>query len=179
MPAVKIICPGCKASYTLKTQNMDSVLSQIFRCPKCNFSTPFRNLIGAPIRSGSPLHTHIAGSPGDAPGGKTRVAASTGAVSLLVENPARSLSLPPGEYILGRDSADSTANIKISPDPYMSRQQARLSVRSTSAGITCILIPLSTSNSILVNNKPANTQGILLHNGDRIVMGMTNVTIKM
>lgn len=188
MPAVKITCPGCKTSFTLKTQNMDSVMNQTFKCPKCQFSIPFRQLLAsnkpaiAPAIPSSPLHTHIAGAPGnsgDMPGGKTKVATASAAVNIMIQQPTRSIPLAPGEYVLGRDSADSQASVKIAPDPYMSRRQAQLSVRTTTAGTACILTPLSPTNPIFVNDRPINAQGTMLHNGDRIVLGMTSLTIKM
>lgn len=179
MPVVNFICPGCKDGYTLKVKNMDSVMSQVFRCPRCQYSCSFRNLINPAISPASPLHTHIAGTPGQKQWGKTKVSSATEAVTLLVEKSSRALSLSVGEYILGRDSVDSNANVKIAPDVYMSRQQAHLSVRNTSAGITCIITPIGVTNPVLVNDKPINNQGAILHNGDRIVLGITNVTIKM
>lgn len=186
MKVIKISCPNCHNAFTLKTQNPNALMAKEFKCPKCGFFEPFSMLLGGKPSDNPALHTHIAGG-GFAPSAgfgalKTKVAGQTQAcsMSLVVESTGRSFPLKPGTYILGRASSDSKATLKLAPDPYMSRQHARLTVTpNTGPGMAYELCGLASTNPIFVNNKKIPIgQTIILHPGDKILLGMTTVVLK-
>lgn len=185
MKEIKISCPGCHKSFTLKTQNPNALMAKEFKCPKCGFSAPFSMLIGGRVADNPALHTHIAGgglAPSAGFGGlKTKVAgqAQMGSMSLVVESTGRSFQLMPGAYILGRASSDSKATLKLAPDPYMSRQHARLVVSSSYGKMQCQLCGLASTNPIFINNKKIpQGSAVTLKSGDKILLGMTTILFK-
>lgn len=203
MAAINITCPGCRKAYVLKTQNPGAMMGKEFRCPKCGFSVPFSMLMGNRGMDNPALHTHIADgrfvppthiagggfsqNQGYAFGGqKTKVAqqvqmGAASRMSLVVESTGMSFPLMPGVYILGRASSDSRATLKLAPDPYMSRQHARLvyNPMTTGIGTEFQLCGLSSINPIFVNGKKISTgQSIILHPGDKILLGKTTVVLK-
>jgi len=136
------------------------------------------------------LHTHIAGggmshnTDGGFGGQKTKVAAQAmmgakGKMSLVVESTGMSFPLMQGTYILGRASSDSKATLKLAPDPYMSRQHARLYVGAVNGKIQCHLCGLASTNPIFVNDKKIETGSpVTLKSGDKILLGMTTILFK-
>lgn len=188
MKEIKITCPGCHKSFTLKTQNPNAVMGKDFKCPKCGFSAPFSMLMGGKFVDNPALHTHIAGggvSQNAGFGGlKTKVAeqaqvGTKGPMSLVVESTGMSFPLMPGAYILGRASSDSKATLKLAPDPYMSRQHARLVVNSSFGKMQCQLCGLASTNPIFVNNKKIpQGSAVTLKSGDKILLGMTTILFK-
>lgn len=190
MATYKIICPRCHRTFSLKTTNPASVMDKQFRCPKCGCSAPYSSLMGgAGVQDNPALHTHIAGGglshsiDGGFGGQKTKVAAQammgTKRMALVVESTGMSFPLMPGTYILGRASSDSKATLKLAPDPYMSRQHAKLVVGAMNGKIQCQLCSLASANLIFVNGKKIATgSAIALKSGDKILLGMTTVILK-
>lgn len=185
MKDFKMSCPGCHKQYTVKTQNPDTLGSKEFRCPKCGFSAPFSILLGNQVADNPALHTHIAGgmpqNGGLSPvaGQKTKVVEQMAAqppMYLVVSSTERSYRLMPGVYILGRASSDSKATLRLAPDPYMSRQHARLTVTAAYGKVQCQLSGLASANPIYVNNKKLEEgSAVTLKYGDKILLGMTEV----
>jgi len=191
MATYKVVCPKCHKAFSLKTPNPASVLDKQFRCPKCGYSAPYSSLIGDAVAQDNPaLHTHIAGggstqAAGNAFGGqKTKVAQQaqigmSGKMSLVVESTGMSFPLMPGVYILGRASSDSKATLKLAPDPYMSRQHARLVVDVRLGKMQCQLCGLTSTNPIFINDKKiAEGSAVTLKSGDKILLGMTKILFK-
>lgn len=188
MREIKITCPRCHKSFTLKTQNPNAVMGKEFKCPKCGFSAPFRRLMGGHVTDDPALHTHIAGGGLSQSAGfgemKTRIAGQaqmgmTGTMSLIVESTGMSFPLMPGTYILGRASSDSKATLKLAPDPYMSRQHARLVIDTSMGKLQCQLSSLASANPIFINNKKIpQGSAVTLKSGDKILLGMTTIMFK-
>lgn len=185
----KITCPRCRRTFSLKTSNPASVMSKQFRCPKCGCSAPYSSLMSsAGVQDNPALHTHIVGgglvqnSMGTFGEKKTRVTgqAMMGMkLSLVVESTGASFPLMPGTYILGRASSDSKATLKLAPDPYMSRQHAKLVVKITTGPTLCELSGLTSTNPIFVNGKMLNLgHTVRLSSGDKILLGMTTVILR-
>lgn len=187
------MCPGCHRTFSLKTTNPASVMHKLFRCPKCGYNSPYSSLMGAAnVQDNPALHTHIAGgglvqnAVGTFGEQKTKMAgqAMMGAkskVALVVESTGMSFPLMPGTYILGRASSDSKATLKLAPDPYMSRQHARLVFDPLTSGIKTEfqLCGLTSTNPIFVNDKKIPTgQTVIIHPNDKILLGMTTVILK-
>lgn len=166
-------------------------MNKQFRCPKCGCSAPYSSLMGGAGTQDNPaLHTHIAG------GGmshstesgfgeqKTRVAGQAmmgmkSKMALVVESTGMSFPLMPGTYILGRASSDSRATLKLAPDPYMSRQHAKLVVGAVNGKMQCQLCGLASANPIFVNGKKIDTGSVVaIKVGDKILLGMTNIILK-
>lgn len=181
MQEIKIECPGCHQKYNLKVGNPALLTGEVFSCKKCGFSAPFPMVLNK--RGNSGLKTHIANV--DPQSGKTQVAGlktrlsgqnqGTG-MALVIEKTRVRFPLCPGVYILGRDSRDSRATLKLAPDPYMSRQHARLEIIPHAGTVRCLLYAMESGNPIYINNrKIAPGAGIPLKSGDKILLGMTMV----
>lgn len=153
-----------------------------FKCPHCGQSTPFREIFGcAPAmapNSQQPLKTHIAGGvgyPATAGSQKTRVV-KTGPLAIVVENSGRRIPVGVGSYILGRDSSDSGASIKVAPDPYMSRLHARLDITREGNRMKCVIQPLKSSNAVIINSERVEEgQEKAIKPNDKVVLGMTTI----
>lgn len=159
------------------------MVNKIFRCPKCGMQAPFGQLMPnvKPAQAAQPLKTNIVTAPAGqfSPGGKTHVASKPNIAELVIENSGRAFPIAQGTYTLGRASADSTASLKLAPDPYMSRLHARLDVIPAPGGCMCRITAMSSANSIYVNNTKLQTgQSASLRNNDRILLGMTNVIFR-
>ncbi len=178
MAIVKISCPQCKHRFTLKAPNPAALAAKPFKCPKCGMSTPFSRILGITPNAAS-LHTHIAGLPGNFNGGKTCISGSQVKVNLRLEKENKTFSIGNGTYILGRDSSDSRATIKLAPDPYMSRQHAQLSINSMNGQPVCKLTSMSSANAVFVNTQRlASGETVNLKNHDAILLGMTTIIIE-
>lgn len=208
MAPIQFKCPRCQSGFSIKNATQAAIARQTFRCPKCGHTAPLSQIIGnIGLQQGNHPPTQIGGMPGSpktqiggAPGivggaagtpktqiagagiggAKTQIAGGAGTpiVTLTIMPSGRRIPLPQGVYTLGRDSSDSKASLRIAPDPYMSRLQARLEVMSSPAGTVCRLIGLSPTNPVMINNRPTNQNfGVDLRNGDTLLLGMTRVII--
>ena len=199
MAIINIRCPGCRRGYKLTTENPMTLRMKMFRCPKCGFAAPFSMLLGTGQPDNPSLETHIGGQPANplethiggldrtlhvtsmptGRGSKTRVSPGSkggGGHSLRVLSTGASFPLMPGIYILGRDSSDSRATLRLAADPYMSRQHARLTISVASGKAVCQISSLSTTNTLFVNGKEVPKGKVLtLRHGDKILMGMTEI----
>lgn len=177
MIQAKLICPHCRTPFTLKAASMESLSGKVFKCPKCGVATPFDSMSRRSVsNSAASLRTHIAPGPGGNGGGKTQVARPNYFAMFVSEDTGRQIPLPKGVQILGRESSDSRATVRIAPDPYMSRAQARTELtENPEGGVICRLVPLKSTNTIFVNDKPIGMEGVFLRDGDRLLMGMTKL----
>lgn len=180
MQTIAIQCPRCHRRFALNAPDLGAMASRPFRCPKCGFSAPFGQLMGRIPQAPAPLHTHIAGGQPGVQGGKTRVASKSGVASLVIEDSGRTLPLAQGSYIIGRASSDSTATLKLAPDPYMSRQHARLDVIAAGSVTQCRITALNPANDVFVNSRRLSRgEAAELRDNDRILLGMTKVIVKI
>lgn len=201
-----LTCPRCKKKFKLTTPDESKLLKHNFSCDKCGFTTPFVSLLphlskyaprqaAAPRNPGHPA-TMISQGSGAAASPKTKVSSSqnpaasasdplqarANALPLYfeVEKTKRRISLAPGEFTLGRDSSDSTASIKVAPDPYMSRQCARLQVKLNDSSVRVAITPLKSRNPIYINDIPVPTgETKCLTLGDKILLGETIIVLKI
>ncbi len=138
---------------------------------------PLTQIGGIPQPGG--LHTQIGGLGMAAGHGKTQVANKPLGI-LTVLDGGKSFRFGQGVFVLGRDSSDSKATIKIARDPYMSRQHAKLSAANVGGISTCLLTCISQSNPIYINGQKINSgTPAPLRNGDRILLGMTTVVLNI
>lgn len=187
MPVIKFSCIGCNARYSMKAPTLEGLASKPFRCPKCGFTAPFRQIMGKKNPPFSEhLHTHIGGQPGVLPNfdQATKISGVASAkLTLEVEGSGKALQIGIGNYTVGRDSYDSQATLKIAPDRYMSRMHAIIQVSpSTGANmnINSMIKNISSSNPIFINGQKINSgQAAPLKNGDCLVLGMTKINVKI
>lgn len=184
MIRLKFRCPGCNKEYSVKADSKDALLAETFACPSCHKNTPFRSIL-SPAPAQPAMHTHIATGaviPSSDTGEKTRIATvpamgAAGAKSpivLVVEGTGRRLSVPFGVHVLGRDSSDSRASLRIATDPYMSRSHAELAIVREGKGLRCSIRSLRSANTVIINNV-ALPEGKShdIKPGEKILLGMT------
>lgn len=128
----------------------------------------------------SGLHTQIGTAGAGVNHGMTQVAVNKPIGTLEVQDGGKTFRFGQGIYVLGRDSSDSNASIKLAGDPYMSRQHAKLSAANAGGIPTCLLTCVSQANPIYINGQKINN-GVPtpLRDGDKILLGMTTVFFKL
>ena len=181
-------CPKCLRDISLKAESKESLMTAVFQCPHCGQSTPFATIFGARAQAPSParqdLHTHIAGygaaaGMGQMPFQKTRVA-QAGPLAIVVEDTGRRIPVGVGSHILGRESSDSSASVKLAPDPYMSRLHARLDIMREGNRVSCRIQPLRSSNAVIVNSSRLEEgETMMLKPNDKVVLGMTTFHLEV
>lgn len=197
MQVTKIECPGCHAKYTLKAKSIAAMADRRFQCPKCKFSAPFgqvmpRRTPASTTPTPPPIPRPVPPIPPTAPatppplndsvaGNKTRVGANhVSSVILEVKETGKNFKIKPGVYTIGRDSSDSKATLRISPDIYLGRLHARLDYIEKDGIPTVILSGLNPKNPIRVNNLTLNdNMRVKLKDGCNLLLGMTNVTVRI
>lgn len=181
MESIKLVCPGCCARYIIKAQSLASLGQKRFNCPKCGYTNVLSQLFSN-FSTNYP-RTKIGGQeiyPNSTPT-INGLQTPNISVELTVEGSGKKITLMPGRYTLGRDSADSQAIIRLAPDRYMSRLHAELEYTIVSQnGAHVSLRSLNPKNPILVNGVPIDVNGrVGIRNGDQIVMGDTTVNVKI
>lgn len=199
-----IQCPSCNRRFELRSKP-----GTTFCCPRCRYTSPFSEVLNkrspniqeipqtSPVTQSDEIDQRtrvVQGLGGD----KTRVVQGLGSdktrlVSDLQERKKGILqisykganfgliNLPAqGSFTVGRGSADSTAQIKLTPDITMSRIHAGIRVVADSNGAQIFQITSAKAeNPVYVNGyaipkgKPYN-----LKVGDRIRMGETDMLFK-
>lgn len=166
-----------------------------FQCPHCGQSTPFATIFsdaGPATATSQPapqaqqaLHTYIGGGGAGMQRGvvpnfqKTQVVRQ-GPLAIVVEDTGRRIPIGVGSHILGRESSDSPASVKLAPDPYMSRLHARLDITRQGNRVSCRIQPLRSSNAVIVNSSRLDEgQTMMLKPNDKVVLGMTTIHLEV
>lgn len=199
MAVVEVSCPGCKQKYKLTANDPVSLVNQNFNCKKCGFTASFRLVlpknIVAKANQRPHLETHIVGAGGNAPtetggtrnpaiaggaGAKTTVSGqqSIKAPHLIVNGTNMDFTLLPGIYIIGRNSLDSKATLKLTPDMYMSREHAKLVVEVANGVPVSKITGLKPNNPIMLGNGKALPHGAVLTLSDGNVLKFGNTVVK-
>lgn len=182
MIRLKFKCPQCQREISVKAPSKDALIGLTFSCPHCHVNTPFSSILGASSQKNAALHTHIAGGQAVPQGGapqKTQVARIAPLAIVLIDS-GRRIPVGQGAHILGRDSADSPATVRLAPDPYMSRQHARLDISSQGKRLTCRIQSLKSANTMIVNgSEVAVGNSVSLSPGDIVTLGMTKFRIEI
>lgn len=199
-----IRCPSSGHKFKIKA-DAEVLKTGYFKCPKCGYTAPFPVVLkwneyensahhGGKKSASQPMAPQPQLSPAQsaALNCKTKIAnGSNGANSPIINPPHAAgphlcvpsvglrIPLQVGNYVLGRKSSDSQANIHIAPDPYMSRQHAFLQVIRTATGISLQIKPLNQYNPVYVNKVSLNmNENRVLRKGDTIVMGKTLLKVE-
>lgn len=94
--------------------------------------------------------------------------------------PYGTIPLPFGNFEIGRNSSDSRAKVKITPDMSMSRIHAGMRSTKINGQIVYQITSVRNDNPVYVNNYPiAKGKACNLKNGDEIRMGNTIMTFRI
>ena len=172
-----ITCPICKKRYNLTPKNPDTLMQKTFSCPNCKYTAPFATVINTPggqmskpdYGMGAHAGIHSPTKVLNNPSGQSKA-------YLTVIGSNMKFVLNQGVYVLGRKSSDSTATMQIAPDITMSRQHARLAVRSVGGKMMAQITSLKANNPIYINGKAYSMgQPCTLKPGDNLQMGSTRL----
>lgn len=181
MAKYKFNCPNCKTLYQLTVAKPETMVNKTFVCNKCGHTNLFSKLLPIPSQPTNPSktipdgynqqsdtkkHTHVVVSDGEA---KAYLTVASTKAKYVLKN---------GIYVLGRDSSDSSATLRLAPDITMSRQHARLIVQTVGGKTVAQITGLKFNNPVIVNGNalPAN-RPFTLKSGDVIQLGATKVQL--
>ncbi|MGM9869124.1 MAG: FHA domain-containing protein [Sodaliphilus sp.] len=89
-------------------------------------------------------------------------------------HPYATIPLPFGNFELGRNSSDSKAKVRLTPDMAMSRVHAGMRTTKINGQIVYQITSVKNENPVYVNNTPiAKGKAYNLKNGDQVRMGDT------
>ena len=184
MTEIIVNCPGCNRKFKIKGTEA-SFTTQNFTCPRCGYSAPFNVVFEwAKITSGnicgtSPQKVNVINKPASNSIKTTVANQCRGVPAIYTTDKHLIRQLKPGTFVLGRQSSDSQSDIRIAPDPYMSRSHALLTVvpRIDGNGMTCSIKAIKRESPVIVNNTPLRYGDIvILQSGDNITLGKTTIT---
>ena len=90
------------------------------------------------------------------------------------------IPLPFGNFELGRNSSDSNAKVKLTPDMSMSRIHAGMRTTKINGQMVYQITSVKTDNPVFVNNCPiAKGKAYNLKNGDQVRMGDTIMVFRL
>ncbi len=195
MSEIKIKCPTC--GKVLRLEDAPNINSAHFTCPVCKE----KHLVGICQRlteQPNPSSAYDETRYGSAfikqqystdetalsrQGGcdQTKIeSAQKQSVGVLTDNIGNSYHLQLGVNTVGRKAASSTASVQISTDDRtMSRSHAIIEVCNTGGRLIHILRNGANKNPSYLNDTLIGQQDqLILNNGDRIIMGGTELTFK-
>lgn len=193
MAEIQVTCPGCSRKYLIR--GTDEVLRrEMFECTHCGLQAPF-----SVVQDWSLTFSKKKGGTQSKPSQTTsssehkpeiqdvRHTLVTGRQILKGQRAFlnmpdfnRKLEIHEGTWVLGRQSSDSSADIRLAPDAYMSREHALLEVKSRDGRMTYMLKALKTNNPVYLNKSRINSSDVvMLQPGDTIVMGRTTIKFEV
>lgn len=171
MGKITVVCPNCRTRLSFK--DIPGYQNMVIECPHCHFKavassyTPGSNSKSTNDDDGATcLYGGNVVPPTVKDLGQIRIVQS-GQICPLKE----------GTNIIGRDAQSGTADIKVTKDPYMSRQHARIDViDSGTQGMEYRLYEINSTNVIKLNGREISRGDIiLLHFGDVMTMGKSDI----
>ena len=181
MKVVTMTCPGtCGKRYKITISDKD-LASSTWTCPNCGYSAPFSviaqmghkpdNMPPISNKDKTVINNDGTGNHTTPASPRTQFATAKWELKIIGTNFTIPLPVESGKYVMGRNSGDSTATIKVAPDRTISREHAMLYIKNQGGNFTFHIMGLKDNNPILINNQilPAR----------RIVMLQENATIKM
>lgn len=168
-----VVCPNCRAR--LSFEPFAGYETRMIECPHCHYKavaadyTPGTNM--KPVSS-SDDETQLPEFPPTSPGWQS---ANQDYGQLKIIQSGQICPLKPGINVIGRNASTSTADIKVTNDPYMSRQHVRIDAIDVGLRIEHRLYEINSKNVIKVDGKPINRGDILILNfGTKLTMGLTD-----
>lgn len=164
MQTVRIKCPGCQT--VLEVKNSQGLPAKQFNCPRCGKN--LKVLFKADVTDNNE---------------KTQLKLTHSSHTLcLLSLAGRIYELNDGMNIVGRRSASSTADVQLdTTDGYMSRRHVKINVtKITDSSIRADISNAENKNATYVNGHLLSAEDVIvLHDGDMIRMGNTEIQVKM
>lgn len=182
MKVVTMTCPGtCGKRYKITITDKDLACGT-WTCPNCGYSAPFSVISqtaqgnnNLPPIPGSDVKTTISlsdtGRPTSPATHRTQLAAAKWELKIIGTNFIIPLPAESGQYVMGRNSGDSTATIKVAADKSISREHAMLYIKNQGGNFTFHIMGLKDYNPLVVNNQTLPPR--------KAVQIQENTTIKM
>lgn len=187
---INLICPKCNTRITFAY--VEGFATKNIRCPKCSYvgksSSYFADGIDSKDidldKEDTPLYdVHTKSYYIATDRGRVRININNiNTAKIFVESTGESFDLKHGSNIIGRYSESSVADIQIKKanDKTMSRKNAEILQVKDVNGITKLyLCEINSLNPIQLNGKEVTRNSKTeIHNGDKITLGKTVITIK-
>lgn len=185
MSEIKIKCPKC--GKILRLLDSPTINNATFTCPVCKEKHKVGEclrIVDAPKQNIASEETQYGFTPSaSASGDETQIVGASQSQSklgTLADNSGRAYPLAMGINTIGRKATTSTASVQINvEDRYMSRSHAIIEVKNAGGQTLHILRNGANKNPSYLNGTlvEANDQ-LILNNGDRIKLGMTELTFR-
>lgn len=191
MAEIKIKCPTC--GKILRLADAPNINQATFTCPVCKD----KHIVGQcqriaiPPIGNSGEETRIGGYSSSSAGEETRIAGGGDEtrigsapqqqeVGQLIDNYGKFYRLSMGTNTIGRKASSSTAMIQIdTSDRYMSRSHVVIEVRNMDGQIVHLLKNGANKNPSYLNGILIGASDqLILNNGDRLLLGKTELTFK-
>lgn len=191
MQEIQILCPGCGRKYRVKGTT-EVLKSKTFVC-KCGFKAPFNTLYNmlnggkvvpetpAPVPNNTNQENKtVIKNPDKTDTKKASPQSSSAMACLFVPSINRRVNVTKGDVVVGRMSSDSTSDLKLAPDPFMSRKHAKIKIGTKNGKRVFGIQSLKNENPVFVNNRPIfSNQVYILKHGDVITMGKTQIVFEI
>lgn len=184
MPEIKVKCPKC--GKILRLADSPTINNATFTCPVCNEKHRVgecQRIVDTPKPSIAGEETQYGFTPSPVGGDETQIVGapqSLPKIGRLADNFGRTYPLSMGVNTIGRKAATSTATVQINvEDRYMSRSHAIIEVKHAGTRTLHILRNGANKNPSYLNGTLIGEHDqLILNNGDRIKLGMTELTFK-
>lgn len=182
---IKIKCPHC--GKILRLTDNPNINKAVFTCPVCKEKNKVGNcqrIVDAPIQNIASEETQYSFHSFSAAGGdETQFIGAQSKqpnVGVLVDNGGKTYKLTFGVSTIGRKATTSIALVQIDTDDRtMSRNHAIIEVKAAGEQVIHILRNSANKNPSYINGTLIEgCDQFVLNNGDRIKMGMTELTFK-
>ncbi len=186
MSEIKIKCPTC--GKVLRLQDAPNINAATFTCPVCkekHVVGQCQRFVEQPKPANLSSEETQYGPTGSSTGGgdETRIGGYSSGIKIgaLADNMGRTYQLCMGINTVGRQASSSTATVQIvTNDRTMSRSHAIIEVRNAGGKTVHILRNGTNKNPSYLNGTVIGLQDqLVLNNGDRILMGSTELTFKI
>ena len=195
-PPVTFTCPKCSFTvpFSVVMKEQSSQISADITNSEVNIPESNSTGINTPSSADVDIKTKVVQQPLGDSNLETRVVAGMNiggapaapkvqkAVLQMMFNgqPFGTVTLPTGNYELGRKSSDSTAKVKLTPDMSMSRVHAGMRTVQMNGRMAYQITSIKNENPVIVNGIPiARGKACTLKNGDQIIMGTTMMVFKL
>lgn len=167
---ISIVCPSCRTKlFFLSVPNWQE---RLVECPHCHFKAKANVYQSGQLAQGGHGADDSATELPDNffPERKIEIGV------IKVKSTGRCHQLKLGTNVIGRVAQTGKADLKISTDPYMSRQHLQIDVVETPFGVEHRLVEIGAKNNIILNDTLIHRGDILvLKYGDRMILGKTEI----
>ncbi len=175
METLSVVCPQCRSR--LSIQNVPGIQDKMLQCPVCKYKAKVSLYqIGQAGKGGqgaSDEATHLPGS--------QKINADVGQLHIIPTD--QICELREGTQVVGRLATTGNADLQIGgdnySDKYMSRRHVQIDVVKSAHGLEHRLVEIGSKNIVQLNGKDIQRGDIIvLHFGDRLTLGKTDVVLE-